>query len=146
MLASVSFAPLLECMWFLELQVICAAHRAVLCGHCALLHFHNPQQSTLCAASSSWLCWQWDVGEASLVLTLLSGALSANAYLNVDQSQWLHPISVYFHWLQLRWAAALLHTVMSGVFQEGMKPIRCLDFGKIYLNETKMWCSLSKQC
>lgn len=33
MLAAVRFAPLLKCMWFLELQIICAVHLAKPFGH-----------------------------------------------------------------------------------------------------------------
>lgn len=100
----------------------------------ALLHFHNPQQSTLCATSSSGLCWQWDMGEASLALTLLSRQMPTRIWTKANG------YSPYWCLLTVCNCFGLLHfytTVKSGIYQKSMKPIYCLDFGKCILMRSR---------
>lgn len=71
MLAAVCFAPLLKCMWFLELQIICAVHLAKPFGHYSLPRLRAIRRGTLCAVTSRGAHWQW--GADSLALSQLSG-------------------------------------------------------------------------
>lgn len=90
MLAAVRFAPLLKCMWFLELQIICAVHLAKPFGHYSLPRLRAIRRGTSRAVTSRGAHWQW--GADSLALSQLSGPPPwAEAHPAIQPSHWRLP-------------------------------------------------------